>query len=208
MLRTRDRASWASRVLAVASLSILVVAPALARADGAPVPPSRGHAPAASERREGPSARRTEATAKPPSPSQDAPAAPPTAPASSPPAASSDATPAPPAPEPTAAELAARRAAIAECQQSAVVVETAAMATQTELRAARGAGDGARAACLTDLLSQLHASARGARVLVASATDAAHRGDASHVALERGRLLVLGERAARLRTAALACGKR
>jgi hypothetical protein len=125
----------------------------------------------------------------------------------------------PPAPEASAASTivkapppavetppAAQRRLVAEAQDAAISVETAAMATQSDLRDARARKDATRAACLDDLLSQLHAASRTGRGLVDRIGAAGRRGDGAGIALERARLAVVAERAARLRAAAKECG--
>lgn len=100
-----------------------------------------------------------------------------------------------------------QRRVIAESREAAVSVESAALTTQTDLGAARALRDGTRAACLDDLLSQLHAASRGARALVASVAEASRRGDTTVLAQERVRLAILQERASHLRLTAATCGE-
>lgn len=100
-----------------------------------------------------------------------------------------------------------QRRAVAESQQAAIFVESAALTTQADLRAARALRNGARAACLDDLLSQLHAASRGARALVASVAEASRHGDTTVLAQERVRLAILQGRASHLRSTAAACGE-
>jgi hypothetical protein len=78
---------------------------------------------------------------------------------------------------------------------------------QTELRFARGAGDRARARCLNDKLSEIHAQERLASEREDDLGSALARGDASGVRNERAVLTMLQSRARDLSRQAQGCGR-
>ena len=193
-MRPSHRASWAGPWLVTATVLL---------ASGAVGPTARADdATSAALRRPRPVA--TATASKSAAPLAPAPIAPPLAPAAQ---ADPPAPPPPPLPLPAkAVDEAPRRRLVIACQEAAIAIESAAMTTQAELRAARAGRDAARAACLDDALSQLHAASRTARSHVDAVVPASRRDDAPQVALERDRLGVVADRAARLRVGAAGCG--
>jgi hypothetical protein len=118
--------------------------------------------------------------------------------------------PAAPGPRPEG-EAAITRERLELAARTVAAVEAAGWSIQAELRRARQASDQARvrgqAACLDDVLSQVHVAARSGRAMKDAVADATARGDGEGAARELVRLQHLRDRSLRLVRDAAHCGE-